>query len=108
MAAPKRKGGAANTRLRAQVAARRKARANVAPPAASIVIDVNSGAVLHADNADSHRHPASLTKVMTLYLLFERMQAGTLTPDQPLSVSEHAAAQPPTKLRLKAGETITV
>src|SRR6202044_2568194 len=78
------------------------------PPFASIVVDGNSGAVLQASNPDALRHPASLTKVMTLYLLFERLDAGRLTLDTPLPVSEHASEQDPTKLNLKPGQTITV
>lgn len=78
------------------------------PPTASILVDANSGAVLEAANADALRHPASLTKVMTLYLLFEQLDAGRLKLDTPLKVSEHAAEQAPTKLDLKPGETITV
>jgi D-alanyl-D-alanine carboxypeptidase len=78
------------------------------PPFASIVVDGNSGAVLQAASADSLRHPASLTKVMTLYLLFERLESGRLKLDSPLKVSENAAEQAPTKLALKAGQTITV
>jgi D-alanyl-D-alanine carboxypeptidase len=78
------------------------------PPYASIVVDGNSGAVLQATNPDGPRHPASLTKVMTLYLLFERLDAGRLKLDSPLRVSEHAAEQSPTKLDLKPGQTITV
>jgi D-alanyl-D-alanine carboxypeptidase len=78
------------------------------PPFASIVVDGNSGAVLQAANPDALRHPASLTKVMTLYLLFERLESGRLKFDSPLKVSEHAAEQAPTKLELKPGQTITV
>jgi D-alanyl-D-alanine carboxypeptidase len=78
------------------------------PPFASIVVDGNSGAVLQASNPDALRHPASLTKVMTLYLLFERLDAGRLKLDSPLPVSEHASEQDPTKLGLKPGQTITV
>ncbi|HEX8829355.1 MAG TPA: serine hydrolase, partial [Xanthobacteraceae bacterium] len=78
------------------------------PPYASIVVDGNSGTVLQATNSDALRHPASLTKVMTLYLLFERLDAGRLKLDSPLRVSEHAAEQSPTKLDLKPGQTITV
>jgi D-alanyl-D-alanine carboxypeptidase len=78
------------------------------PPYAAIVIDANSGVVLHASNADAIRHPASLTKIMTLYMLFERLEAGLLTLESPLRVSAHAAAQSPTKLGLRDGETITV
>jgi D-alanyl-D-alanine carboxypeptidase len=78
------------------------------PPYAAIVVDANSGAVLHATSADALRHPASLTKIMTLYMLFERLEAGLLTLDSPLRVSAHAAAQSPTKLGLRDGESITV
>ena len=79
-----------------------------APPSASIVIDGNTGNVLQASNADALRHPASLTKIMTLYLLFERLDAGKIKLDAPLKVSEHAAEQAPTKLGLKPGQTIAV
>ena len=78
------------------------------PPYASIVVDANTGDVLEQTNADSRRYPASLTKVMTLYLLFERMEAGKIKPSTPLPVSAHASAQAPSKLGLKPGESITV
>lgn len=78
------------------------------PPFASIVVDGNSGAVLQASNPDALRHPASLTKVMTLYLLFERLDSDRLKLDTPLPVSEHASEQDPTKLGLKPGQTVTV
>src|SRR5205807_2489769 len=78
------------------------------PPYADIVVDANSGQVLHAANADSLRHPASLTKIMTLYLLFEQLEAGRLKLDSRLPVSAHAASQAPTKLELKPGQTIAV
>lgn len=79
-----------------------------APPFSSIVVDGNTGDVLHASNADAPRHPASLTKIMTLYLLFERLEAGKIRLDTQLRVSEHAAGQAPTKLGLKSGQTISV
>jgi D-alanyl-D-alanine carboxypeptidase len=79
-----------------------------APPTASIVIDGNSSSVLEESNPDALRHPASLTKVMTLYLLFERLEAGKIRLDTPLKVSEHASEQAPTKLGLKPGQTIAV
>jgi D-alanyl-D-alanine carboxypeptidase len=79
-----------------------------APPSASIVVDGNSGAILQAANPDALRHPASLTKVMTLYLLFERLDAGKVRLDTPLKVSEHASEQAPTKLGLKPGQTLAV
>ena len=78
------------------------------PPSASIVVDGNTGEVLQESNPDALRHPASLTKIMTLYLLFERLQAGKIKLDTPLTVSAHAAEQAPTKLGLKPGQTIAV
>jgi D-alanyl-D-alanine carboxypeptidase len=78
------------------------------PPYADIVVDANSGQVLHSSSPDSLRHPASLTKIMTLYLLFEQLEAGRLKLTSPLSVSGHAAAQSPTKLELRTGATIQV
>ena len=78
------------------------------PPYADIVVDANTGAVLHAASADEPRHPASLTKIMTLYLLFERLEAGKLRLDSQLPVSEHAAVQAPTKLGLRPGQTVAV
>src|SRR5579863_7192000 len=56
------------------------------PPVASIVVGGNTGDVLQASNADAARHPASLTKIMTLYLLFERLEAGSIKLDTPLKV----------------------
>jgi D-alanyl-D-alanine carboxypeptidase len=63
---------------------------------------------LQASNPDALRHPASLTKIMTLYLLFERLEAGKIKLDSQLKVSLHASEQAPTKLALKPGETIAV
>jgi D-alanyl-D-alanine carboxypeptidase len=79
-----------------------------AAPYADIVVDANSGTVLHSTNPDAKRHPASLTKIMTLYLLFEQLEAGKLKLDSPLKVSEQAAEQMPTKLGLKPGSTLAV
>ena len=78
------------------------------PAYASIVVDVNSGRVMQETNADSPRHPASLTKMMTLYLLFERLEAGKISLSSEMSVSEHAAEQAPSKLGLSPGDTIDV
>jgi D-alanyl-D-alanine carboxypeptidase len=78
------------------------------PAYASIVVDVNSGAVMQSSNPDSPRHPASLTKIMTLYLLFERLEQGKITLNTDLPVSAHAAVQAPSKLGLKPGESIRV
>lgn len=90
-------------------AKRRRAKApSYNPPYASIVVDANSGKTLEATNADSSRYPASLTKVMTLYLLFERLEAGRLKLDSEMNVSEYAAKQAPTKLGLREGSTLMV
>ncbi len=78
------------------------------PPSASVVIDGNTGSVLQALNPDALCHPASLTKIMTLYVLFEQLEAGKVRLDTPLKVSVHASEQAPTKLGLKPGGTITV
>jgi D-alanyl-D-alanine carboxypeptidase len=78
------------------------------PPAASIVVDAKTGKVLQGDNIDEPRIPASITKVMSLYLLFEQMERGRIRPDSQLTVSEYAASQPPTKLGVRAGSTIEV
>jgi D-alanyl-D-alanine carboxypeptidase len=78
------------------------------PPYSAIVIDDNSGQVLHDAKADEPRHPASLTKIMTLYLLFEQLEAGRLKLDTQLPISAFAAQQPPTKLGLKANQTLAV
>jgi D-alanyl-D-alanine carboxypeptidase len=81
---------------------------NYHPPYAAIVVDDKSGFLLHEVSADEPRHPASLTKIMTLYLLFEQLEDGTLKLDTPLPVSTRAAMQNPTKLGLKANQTIKV
>ncbi len=78
------------------------------PPYASIVVDVNSGRVLQATNADAPRFPASVTKVMTLYMLFEQIERGRMKLDTPLPVSSFAARQAPSKIGFDPGETIEV
>jgi D-alanyl-D-alanine carboxypeptidase len=78
------------------------------PVSASIVVDAASGQVLSQSNADMPTYPASLTKMMTLYLIFEALQKGKITFDQAMPVSALAASQPPTKLGLYPGQTITV
>src|SRR5204863_4925883 len=95
---------------RDDVAARRHSRStgSDSPAYSAIVVDGNSGNVMHSSNADALRHPASLTKIMTLYLLFERLEAGKLKLDGLLKVSENAADQDPTNLGLKPGSTIAV
>src|SRR3954469_11591717 len=83
-------------------------RTSDSPQFASIIVDGNSGATLSANNPDGVRHPASLTKIMTLYLLFEQLERGKLKLDSELDVSQHASEQAPTKLGLKPGQTIRV
>jgi D-alanyl-D-alanine carboxypeptidase len=75
---------------------------------AAIVVEFESGEVLHETNADTRNHPASLTKMMTLYMLFEALRDGRVKPDQALKVSRRAAGMPNSKLGLKQGETISV
>ncbi len=79
-----------------------------AAPYAAYVIDARSGKVLHQENADTKLHPASLTKMMTLYLVFAEVRAGRMKLDQKITVSRKAAAQPPSKLGLKAGQQIAL
>jgi D-alanyl-D-alanine carboxypeptidase len=78
------------------------------PQFSSIIVDGNSGAVLSSNNPDGIRRPASLTKIMTLYLLFERLDAGKMKLDTEMDVSEHASEQAPTKLGLRPGQTLKV
>ncbi|MBQ0708490.1 MULTISPECIES: D-alanyl-D-alanine carboxypeptidase family protein [unclassified Ochrobactrum] len=73
---------------------------------AAIVIDANTGKTLFASNADAQRYPASLTKMMTLYMLFEAMQAGRMSKDTRIPVSAYAAARPPTKIGFRPGQSI--
>jgi D-alanyl-D-alanine carboxypeptidase len=85
-----------------------EAHESYSPAFSSIIVDGNTGATLAANNPDASRHPASLTKIMTLYLLFERLEAGKMKLDTEMDVSEHASEQAPTKLGLRPGQTIKV
>lgn len=96
----------AEARRHHHVAGRFEPHAPSAP--AAMAIDLYTGRVLYAKNAGAPRYPASVTKVMTLYLLFDALRDGKLTMRTPLRVSEHAAEQSPTKLGLEPGETIAV
>ena len=98
----------AEARAKRKRSGKAAASAPYVPPYSDIVVDVNSGAVLRATNADAPRHPASLTKIMTLYLLFEQLEAGKLSLNSQLPVTAHAAAAAPSKLGLKPGSTIAV
>jgi D-alanyl-D-alanine carboxypeptidase len=75
---------------------------------AALVVDGATGKVLYARNEAAERHPASLTKMMTLYLLFDALKAGKVTMQTPMPVSWHASVQHPTKLNLRPGQTIDV
>ena len=75
---------------------------------AAIVVDAKTGKVLHEANPDGPRHPASLTKIMTLYLLFEQLEAGKIRLGTQMPVSAFAASQAPTKLGLRPGQTLAV
>ncbi len=75
---------------------------------AAIVVDANNGKILHEEAAGELRYPASLTKMMTLYLLFEQLETGRLSTNSPLAVSEEAAGRPPAKIGVKAGTSISV
>ncbi len=78
----------------------------MAAPYAAMVIDARTGEVLHSRNADTRLHPASLTKMMTLYIAFEAVRNGEITLDTPVRITKAAAAEPPSKLGLRAGQTI--
>ena len=78
------------------------------PKYAAIVIDANSGEVLYDKRADSPRYPASVTKVMTLYLTFEALSEGRLKLTDRVTMSPRAAAQAPTKIGIPAGDSLSV
>ncbi len=75
-------------------------------PYAAMVMDARTGEVLHSRNADTRLHPASLTKMMTLYLAFEAVRLGEIDLDTEVRISRNAAAEPPSKIGLRAGSTI--
>jgi D-alanyl-D-alanine carboxypeptidase len=78
------------------------------PRYAAYVIDANTGQVLFSRNGDAKRYPASLTKMMTIYMLFEAIESGRISTSTQIPISAKAAAEPPTKLGLKAGSSISV
>ncbi len=75
---------------------------------AAIVVNVNSGSVLHQNRADAVRFPASLTKMMTMYMMFDALKRGKITKSTRITISSRAAARPASKLYLKAGQSISV
>lgn len=79
-----------------------------AGPYASLVVEVESERVLYAQNADELRHPASLTKMMTLYMVFEALARGQLSLNDTFRASQYAVSRPPSKLGLRTGDLMTV
>ncbi len=79
-----------------------------AAPFAAIVMDARTGEILYEKNANTRLHPASLTKMMTLYIAFQEIEAGRLSLDTKVTVSKYAASQPPSRLGLKPGQKIAV
>ncbi|MXW87465.1 MAG: D-alanyl-D-alanine carboxypeptidase, partial [Boseongicola sp. SB0667_bin_21] len=77
-----------------------------AAPYAAMVMDARTGKVLHSRNADTRLHPASLTKMMTLYVVFDAVERGEIDLDQKVRISRHAANEPPSKLGLRAGQKV--
>jgi D-alanyl-D-alanine carboxypeptidase len=103
----------ASAAARARVAARAKAGVGAqhfvsGVTSSAIVVDAETGEILHAVNPDAQTYPASLTKMMTLYLTFEQLRAKKLALNTPLYVSDYASQQSPTKLNLDEGDTIMV
>lgn len=80
----------------------------IAAPYAAYVIDARSGEVLHSRNAETRLHPASLTKMMTLYIAFQAIQRGEISLDTKVTISKNAASEPPSKLGLKSGQRIAL
>ncbi len=84
------------------------ATAQANPKYAGIVVDAKTGKTLYASSADAYRFPASLTKIMTLYIVFQEIEAGRLGLDTRMNVSKYAAGRPPTKIGVRAGRTLKV
>ncbi|MDA5557216.1 D-alanyl-D-alanine carboxypeptidase family protein [Shimia sp. MMG029] len=82
--------------------------AALAAPYAAMVVDARDGKVLHSRNADTRLHPASLTKMMTLYIAFEAVENGEISLDTKVKISRNAAAEPPSKLGLQSGQRIAL
>ena len=77
-----------------------------AAPRAELVMDMRTGKVIHSQNADTRLHPASLTKMMTLYVAFEAVEHGEISLDTLVTITRHAASEPPSKLGLRPGQKI--
>ncbi|MEK6205260.1 MAG: D-alanyl-D-alanine carboxypeptidase, partial [Amylibacter sp.] len=79
-----------------------------AAPYAAVVMDARTGQILHSRNADTRLHPASLTKMMTLYVVFQAIERGEITLDTKVKVSKNATNEPPSKLGLRTGQKIAL
>ena len=77
-----------------------------APQYASVIMDNRSGEILRSRNADTRLHPASLTKMMTLYIAFEAIKKGEITAETIVTVSKKAASEPPSRMGLRTGQKI--
>lgn len=84
------------------------AQSAVAAPYAAIVMDARTGETLYETNSETRLHPASLTKMMTLYITFQAIQRGEISLDSLVTVTKNAAAEPPSKLGLKSGQRIAL
>ncbi len=73
---------------------------------AAMVMDARSGEILHSENANKRLHPASLTKMMTLYVVFQAVENGEISLDKKVKISRHAASEPPSKLGLRPGQKV--
>ncbi|MFM2282128.1 MAG: hypothetical protein RLZZ444_4359 [Pseudomonadota bacterium] len=83
-------------------------KAEAGPKPASIVVDARTGKVMFQEDPDGLRYPASLTKMMTLYMVFDALESGRISLRTPVPVSKHAASQAPSKLGVRSGQTFTV
>jgi D-alanyl-D-alanine carboxypeptidase len=99
----------ARTRKHRKVPSAAASQSGFLPPRyAAMVVDANTGKVLHAEHENELRHPASVTKVMTLYMLFEQLDKGRFKLTDEIEISSHAAGMAPSKLGLRPGDSITV
>ncbi|MFG6582036.1 D-alanyl-D-alanine carboxypeptidase family protein [Sulfitobacter sp. 1A12779] len=80
----------------------------IAAPYAAYVIDARTGKEIHAENADTRLHPASLTKMMTLYIAFQAVERGEISLDTQVTISKNAASEPPSKLGMRPGQKIAL
>lgn len=101
-------GGILTTVLALFLTVQLSGQAIAAPKFAALTVDARTGAILFAKDADGIRHPASLTKMMTLYVVFEELKAGRLALNSNITFSARAAGMAPSKLGIRAGGTITV